>query len=112
MPPQRLDWWAEAAFGTESKASKGDMPPEVFQLLLEQGAAKVVKPTEELLKSMGNRLPAEVMEMVRREKVKLDGLMTLDEAREHRLALMDERSAFVTENVREWQQQTYGFCEH
>jgi hypothetical protein len=111
VPPQQFDWWTEAVFGTESNAAKGDMPPELFQLLLEQGADKVVKPTEELLKSMGNRLPAEVMDMVRRERVKPDGLMTVEEAREHRLALMDERSAFVKSNEVEWRQE-YGFCEH
>ena len=98
-------------FGTESRAAKGDMPTEVFQLLLEQGADKVVKPTEDLLKSMSNQLPAEVLEMVRRERVKTDGLMTVEEAREHRLALMDERSAFVTMNQQELQR-NYGFCEH
>ena len=111
VPPQQFDWWAEAAFGTESKATRGDMPSEVFQLLLEQGADKIVKPTEELLKSMSNQLPAEVLEMVRRERVKTDGLMTVEEAREHRLALMDERSAFVALNQQDLRQ-SYGFCEH
>ena len=111
VPPQQFDWWAEAVFGTESKAAKGDMPTEVFQLLLEQGADKVVKPTEELLKSMSNQLPAEVLEMVRRERVKTDGLMTVEEARAHRLALMDERSAFVAMNMQDVRQ-CYSFCEH
>ena len=99
-------------FGTEAKAAKGDMPPELFQLLLEKGAGKAFKPTEELLSTtQGNRLPTEIMEMVRREQVETDGLMTVEEAREHRLALIEERSAFVDKNKKEWQQD-YSFCEH
>jgi hypothetical protein len=43
------------------------MPPEVFQVLLEQGATESIKPSEELLQSMSNRLPLEVMDMVRQE---------------------------------------------
>jgi hypothetical protein len=110
VPPQRFDWWAEAAFGTGSNAAKGDMPPELFQLLLEQGADKVVKPTDGLLKSMVNRLPTEVLDMVRRERVDT-GIMTIEEARQHRLALMDERTAFVGSNEGEWDTK-YRFCEH
>lgn len=116
MPPQQFDWWAEAVFGTEAggEAATGDMPPEVFQLLLEKGAGKAVKPTEALLRStaQGNRLPTEIMEIVRRRaQAETDALMTAEEARGHRLALMEERSAFVDKNRREWAQ-NYGFCEH
>ncbi|KAK4239579.1 hypothetical protein C8A03DRAFT_14026 [Achaetomium macrosporum] len=113
VPPQQFDWWAEAVFGAESKATAGEMPPELFQLLLEKGADKVVKPTEALLSKMStSRLPAELMQMIRRERVVPDGLMTADEAREHRLALMEERSAFVQKNRREWSNAGYSFCEH
>ncbi len=42
---------------------------------------------------------------------KPEGLMTVEEAREHRLALMVERSAFVARNEQEWQD-SYGFCDH
>ncbi|KAK4153505.1 hypothetical protein C8A00DRAFT_15264 [Chaetomidium leptoderma] len=117
VPPQQFDWWAEAVFGTASsqQAAKGDMPPELFQLLLEQGAGKAIinLPTAELLlnNQIGNRLPAEVMEMIRRERVVPEGLMTAEEAREHRLVLMGERSAFVGENEKEWCR-NYSFCEH
>lgn len=98
-------------FGTESNAATGDMPPELFQLLLEQGADKAINPPQDLLKTMRNRLPAEVIDMIRREQVKPDGLMTVQEARKHRLALMAERSAFVEKNEQEWQY-GYSFCEH
>ncbi|KAL2131093.1 hypothetical protein VTI74DRAFT_5567 [Chaetomium olivicolor] len=111
VPPQQFDWWAEAVFGSENKAATGDIPPELFQLLLEQGAAKAVKPTEEMLKKMGNRLPVEVMEMVRRQRVVPEGLMTAEVAKAHRLKLMEERSAFVKKNENEWHA-SYSFCEH
>lgn len=76
------------------------MPPELFQLLLEKGVGKAVKPTEELVNTtVGNRLPAEVMDMVRCEQATAtDGLISVKEAREHRLALIEERSVFVTKN--------------
>ncbi|KAK3301692.1 uncharacterized protein B0T15DRAFT_321335 [Chaetomium strumarium] len=114
VPPQQFDWWAEAVFGTESKATAGEMPPELFQLLLEKGADRVVKPTEELVSkvSSSNRLPVELMQMIRRENVVPDGLMTADEARAHRLALMEERSAFSRNAEHEWTTTAYSFCEH
>ncbi|KAK4119639.1 hypothetical protein N657DRAFT_626454 [Parathielavia appendiculata] len=111
VPPQQFDWWAEAVFGTGSRAAKGEMPPELFQLLLEEGASKTVKPTEALLRTLENRLPPEVMEMVRRHRAVPDGLMTVEEARRHRLALMEERTAFVGKVEEEWTR-TYSFCEH
>jgi hypothetical protein len=111
VPPQQFDWWAEAVFGSADKATKGDMPPELFQLLLEKGADKAVKPTEEMLKSMSNRLPVEVMDMVRKQGGVPEGLMTHEDACEHRLALMAERTAFVGKNEEEWKNE-YSFCEH
>lgn len=112
VPPQQFDWWAEAVFGSESNASKGEMAPELFQLLLEHGADKAIKPTETLLKSLGSRLPAEIMEMVRREGVVPEGLMTVEEAREHRLELTEERTAFVSTNENEEWTLSYSLCEH
>ena len=105
MPPQRFDWWAEAVIGKEPKAV-GEMPPEVFQVLLEQGAAEVIKPSEKLLESMSNRLPPEVMDMVRQEAGPAD-LMTAEQARQHRLALMEERNDFTETIIR-----SYGYWEH
>jgi hypothetical protein len=112
VPPQQFNWWAEAVFGTEAHAAAGEMPPELFQLLLEQGADKAIKPSEELLKKMeGNRLPAEIMDMVRRQKAVPEGLMTVDEAQRHRLELMKHRTAFIQTNKGEWSA-SYSFCEH
>lgn len=111
VPPQRFDWWAEAVFGgTGAQVTKGDMPPEVFQLLLEKGVGKIIDPTEELVgTTAGNRLPAEIMDMLRREVLGTDGLMTAEEACEHRLALMAERADFLTKHKREWAKMYTGF---
>ncbi len=113
VPPQSFDWWAEAVFGgTGSRAAKGDMPPELFQLLLEKGAGKVIRPTEALVKTTAaNRLPPEIMDMIRREPLGMDGLMTSEEAREHRVALMAERAKFLAKNKREWEQRYSGFSD-
>lgn len=94
VPPQQLDWWTEAVFGgTDPEASKGEMPAELFWLLLGQGLAKIMKLSQELLASLRLRLPTELMDMVREERALPDGIMTSEEAQLHRLALMQERSA-------------------
>ncbi len=105
VPPQRFDWWAGAVFGgTGARVAKGDMPDELFLLLLEKGVGKILDPAEELLVKMtaGNRLPPEIMDMICREPLGRDGLMTEEEARKHRLALMAERAEFLDKHKREW----------
>lgn len=109
VPPQQLDWWADAVFG--GGENTGDLPPELFQVLLEQGVAQSVKPSSGALEKLHNRLPAEIMDMVRKERAVPDELMTYEEACEHRLALMEERTAFIDAYEGEWQYE-YSFCEH
>lgn len=41
-----------------------------------------------------------------------ESLMTVEEAQEHRLKLMDERSTHVVEVERNLQRAMYNFCEH
>jgi hypothetical protein len=84
----------------------------VFRLLLERGGAEVVKPSEELLSSLRSKLPAEIIEMVRNSGPVPEGLMTLEEAREHRTQLMKERSAFIERNEKSDWRGDYSFCEH
>ncbi|KAL1840395.1 hypothetical protein VTJ49DRAFT_521 [Mycothermus thermophilus] len=114
VPPQRFDWWCEAAFGVGASANPGEFPPDMFRLLLEEGgAAEAVKPSEGLLRSLKAKLPAELRDMIRSAgPVPPEGLMTAEEAREHRERLMGERSGFtkVQEEV-EWAGM-YSFCEH
>ncbi|KAK4198028.1 hypothetical protein QBC40DRAFT_284400 [Triangularia verruculosa] len=112
VPPQQLGWWAEAVFGGKDRVAKGDMPSEVFQLLLEQGLADTISPPKDVLDKMSNRLPTEIMEMVRKERVIPEGLMTDEEAKEHRLKLMEERSRQHEKAETEWNRGGYNFCEH
>jgi hypothetical protein len=50
------------------------------------------------------------MDMVRHELPL--GLMTVEEAKQHRLALMEERRGVVKKAETEWMNSTYSFCEH
>lgn len=55
------------------------------------------------------RLPAELtMEVVGR----LDSPMSMEEAKELRLELMDERKAFVDEQTDMFHSNTFSLCEH
>lgn len=112
VPPQQLDWWAEAVFGADATASRGDVPPEVFKLLLEKGLDKNFPGDATSADEVDSRLPPELLEMVREQGVMPEGLMSVEEARQHRLELMDERSSFHQVSEHEWQNVTYSFCEH
>lgn len=113
VPPQRLDWWAEAVFGSGARADSGDLPPELFRLLLEQGVADAVRPPPETLGRLGrSRLPVEIMDLLRRYSATPDGLLAADEARRHRAALMRERAAFQRRDDVNGLAGGYSFCEH
>lgn len=109
VPPQRLDWWAEATFGDGDKPKRGSVPPEVFQMLQEGGLATLF-PQDKTTNQ--NRLPVEVMDMVSNEGVFPPSLMTEKEAKEHRSALMAERSQFHQDSEGAFRAVTYNFCEH
>lgn len=101
VPPQRLDWWAEAAFGQKSTVEY--LPSSVATLLREKGVE--VQGTDA---GGARRLPDEVMNMVR-EEMKDIGLMGREEAEKHRLKLMKERSVRAHAG---WEPGSYNFCEH
>lgn len=111
VPPQQLDWWAEAVFGANEQAKRGEMPPQVFQLLQEQGLAEKFPPNDSV-SSHDTQLPAEILQMVRKEGIMPEGLMTVDEARKHRVELMNVRSRFHDKSDSSWQSVEYSFCEH
>lgn len=103
VPPQQLSWWTESLLSPN--VSTTDLPPEVVSLLQEHGA----KLPES---SRDGKLPEELIAMIR-EMVPSGALpMSLDEAKEHRLKLMKERSNHVVQSEDAWQQQSYNFCEH
>ncbi|KAK7968032.1 uncharacterized protein PG986_002309 [Apiospora aurea] len=120
VPPQQLDWWADAVFSpnnnknsssSSSSSNAGTMAPEVLALLREkQGLAdKLPTPNQQTETS---RLPPELVDMVRKNGIVPAGLMSRAEAEAHRLKLMDERSQFDQRSKEDWFQGDYNFCEH
>ncbi|KAJ8066741.1 hypothetical protein OCU04_004131 [Sclerotinia nivalis] len=110
VPPQQMDWWLESVFGDTPEArskAMGKLPAELVTLLNENGLH-----TNNSAKDM--KLSPELMEMVRKHfHVDSNPLpMGIEEAKEHRINLMRERSAFVRRAGEEWQSIGYSFCEH
>ncbi|KAH7144595.1 hypothetical protein B0J13DRAFT_595977 [Dactylonectria estremocensis] len=108
VPPQQQSWWMERAFGNLGMDEAAKVPQAVAQLILEKA------PGHSALEAAGKGLqdlPAELMDIVRSEFG--DAVpMSLDEAKEHRLRLMDVRTAFQNEAREKWRQNDYSFCEH
>lgn len=107
VPPQQQDWWADSIFGAstnEQKAAAEKLPAEMVQLLREKG---VELPNGD---EKGAILPNEVLELVRKE-FNL-GLLSTQEAKEHRLALMAERTSHQVDAEKQWLDASYSFCEH
>lgn len=106
VPPQQQDWWTGSAFGEtkDSRASTAShLPQHIVQILREKGIA---------LPDNGSRakLPPELLAMVG-EEFDLSTL-SLEQAKEHRLKLMEERTALRGEALETWNQTTYDLGEH
>lgn len=61
---------------------------------------------------MQGKLPAELVNMVRAYFDESPLLMSAEEARTHRLKLMEQRTTFVDSVNRELNSRSYNFCEH
>jgi hypothetical protein len=111
-----MSWYLESLLGNtpeDRKEALSKLPVELVSLLQEKGMTAVV-PEVDALPVETAKLPEELMEMVR-EHFDADGdamPMGVEEAREHRLALMTERGAFQRNKEHYWQQKSYSFCEH
>jgi hypothetical protein len=106
-----MSWWLDSILG-KSQASRDaaleKLPAEILALMKEKGLSGDVQTAEEA------KLPPELMEMVR-DHFNVDGdalPMSEEEAKEHRLALMKERGAYVKTSESWWQRHSYSFCEH
>lgn len=106
VPPQQQDWWTGSAFGEtkDARASTAShLPPHIVQILREKGIA---------LPDNGSRakLPPELLAMVDEE---FDlSTMSLEQAKEQRLKLMEDRTARRAEILEIWNQTTYDLGEH
>lgn len=108
VPPQQSAWWIESIFGQSDESRKSaaeKMPAEVLHMLEAQG---VTLPGAEIAGDM--TLPPELVGLVRAQ-FSLDTL-SMEEAKEHRLALMEERTSQQREAEGEWRRAEYSFCEH
>ncbi|KAF2450829.1 hypothetical protein P171DRAFT_378205, partial [Karstenula rhodostoma CBS 690.94] len=103
VPPQQQDWWADVVFGDTK------MSDEVVSLMeqtsLDSSATAI---------NMEGKLPAELMDMVWDDFTSSadKGLLSQQEAKEHRVKLMEMRTAFVDKSDDSWHGHTYNFCEH
>jgi hypothetical protein len=111
VPPQQRSWWSEAVLGdTDQRRTKAlsKLPADVIDLLpLENVDASSVAEGD-------IKLPLELKEMVREyHKCGSDStLMSREEAEEHRVKLMRERSNLNKTSEKAWQKHAYNFCEH
>lgn len=115
VPPQQLDWWADAAFQNDdnpsSFSSTGDMPPEVLGFLKEKKGLAEKLPADKA-GAANSRLPPEIVDMVREQGIVPAALMSREEAKAHRLKLMEERSWAHRTAEDVWHEGDYNFCEH
>ncbi|UZP45137.1 hypothetical protein NXS19_012949 [Fusarium pseudograminearum] len=82
VPPQQHSWWMERAFRNPAAVQRG-IP-----------------------------LPPELMDMVKEEVSAFATPISLQEAKEHRLKLMEERSRSKKVVDGNWRDVSYNFCEH
>jgi citrate lyase beta subunit len=111
-----MSWYNECLFGSTPearKASLAKLPSEVLGLLQERGLSNITLEAD-VETARGIALPEELMEMVREHLGAEESAlpMSLEEAKEHRAKLMQERGAFVKTAEKGWQQHSYSFCEH
>lgn len=118
VPPQQRSWWLGAILGStpESRnAAMSKIPPEIISLIDEKRKGTLSAENDTKYgEGIQARLPPELMEMVRGyfEEDQNALLMGSEEANEHRLKLMEERSKFVKTSEEDWQESSYNFCEH
>ncbi|KAM0426062.1 hypothetical protein ACHAPT_008693 [Fusarium lateritium] len=109
VPPQQQSWWMEHAFGNLGSDNAENVPQAIAELVLDKVSSH---PGLEAAARKGEPLPAELMTMIR-ENVGDDAVpMSLEEAKEHRLKLMEARTVFQDRARSKWAGVGYSFCEH
>lgn len=105
-----MSWYAEELLGSNTSARKDSLeklPPDLTELLAQAGVP-------DMTTDLDCHLPQELREFVRDYMNEDDGAlpMTVEEANEHRVKLMKERTGFIKHIGKEQSQFTYNFCEH
>ncbi|KAF4335403.1 hypothetical protein FBEOM_10739 [Fusarium beomiforme] len=109
VPPQQKSWWMEKAFGDLNEKNATKVPSAIAKLVSE-GAPE--HPGLKAAAENSNPLPKELMDMVKDEADESMTPMSLEEAKEHRLKLMDERTRYQRDAEAKWSAIQYSFCEH
>lgn len=84
---------------------EANLPLEIVRLLQEKGAQIPIYSVE-------SKLPEEMIEMIRLHFPKENLPMSLEEAEQHRLKLVEERGVHQTRSEDSWERHSYSFCEH
>ncbi|VUC23569.1 unnamed protein product [Clonostachys rosea] len=109
VPPQQQSWWLDNIFQDATDENAGDIPQVIAQHMKERIPSNEIVDTAV---ETGKSLPAELTNMIREELEGDSLLMSLDEAKEHRLKVMDVRSRVHESAEQKWNRNEYFFCEH
>ncbi|KAH8890666.1 hypothetical protein GQ53DRAFT_747386 [Thozetella sp. PMI_491] len=109
VPPQQMDWWAEAVAAGHVDLEKMNLSPDVLQAIREYRETRGRAEEEEGIRGDSVK---DLMTMLRDKNLVPKGLIDVEEAKDHRLKLMDERSRFHESSEGHWAQMDYSFCEH
>ncbi|KAH7240356.1 uncharacterized protein BKA55DRAFT_577383 [Fusarium redolens] len=109
VPPQQKSWWTESAFRNLGEENASNVPNAVAKLVSE---GEPEHPGLKAAAESGKPLPQELVNMVEAEADNSILPMSLEEAKEHRLKLMDERTSYQRDAEQSWSGIQYSFCEH
>ncbi|VUC30769.1 unnamed protein product [Clonostachys rosea] len=111
VPPQQQDWWMDRTFKNLQPAEANKVAKPIAQMILDKAPSTDNSGLKAAAEGGTHGLPVELMSMLADE---FDNAfpMSLEEAKEHRLKLMDIRTGFQGDAESRWEGQTYSFCEH
>jgi hypothetical protein len=105
-----MTWFTDSVLGARREEALAKIPAELVSLMHGKG----LNSNDAVMLGEKAKLPAEMLDMVKEyfgpEKQHLP--MSVEEAREHREKLMQERSAYVKTSENDWYGENYNFCEH
>ncbi|KAL1612138.1 hypothetical protein SLS60_000361 [Paraconiothyrium brasiliense] len=111
VPPQQQDWWLESVLGDDMESRNADPAQVSAEVLSLMEKTSLYSPA---LRKKEGKLPLELMDMVWEHFTTSEdkGLLSEEEAKEHRMKLMEMRTVFVDDSEEMWNAHTYNFCEH